>query len=182
MRTSTARDGFTLVEVLVVIAVIAILAGVSVPQIGGLMRRYALNSATRQVASVIRSSRYTAVSKNRIVRVRFNCPAAGQFRVVEVVGSAAVDNDVNRCSETNYGYPDPDTAAAPDVDGPIHRLPSDAQFVGVQDIQFDTQGRAQRLIGCPACVAAAAPATVVTGNGYETQTLTISASGQVLAQ
>lgn len=172
--------GFTIIELIAVVAVIAILAGIAVPQVGSAMRLYALNSSTRAVAAAIRSARYTAVSKNRTVRVRFNCPAAGQFRIVEFVGAAAVDNAADRCSEQAYPYPDPNAAAAPNVDGPILRLPTEAQFGAVQDIEFNTAGRASRLNGCPGCVTAAAPASVTVGNGYETRTLTITASGQVL--
>ena len=162
------------------VAIMAILAGVAVPQVGSAMRLYALNGSTRAVAAAIRGARYTAVSKNRTVRVRFNCPAAGQYRVVEFVSSAAVDSAADRCSEQAYPYPDPDAAAAPNVDGPIVRLSTDAQFTAVQDIQFDTAGRASRLTGCPACATAAAPAAVTIGNGHETRTLTVTASGQVV--
>ena len=107
--------GFTIIELIAVVAVIAILAGIAVPQVGSAMRLYALNSSTRAVAAAIRSARYTAVSKNRTVRVRFNCPAAGQFRIVEFVGSAAVDNAADRCSEQTYPYPDANAAVAPNV-------------------------------------------------------------------
>ena len=172
--------GFTLIETLVVVAIISILAAVAVPMIAGAMRLYTLNTSAQTVGAAIRSARYSAVSKNRTVRVRFNCPAANQFRIVEVVGSNAIDADADRCSETAYPYPDPDASAGPSIDGPVVMLPADAQFETVQDIEINTAGRATPLAGCPTCVAAAPPATVAVGNGDDTRTITITASGQVL--
>ena len=78
--------GFTAVELLIVVAIAGIVAGVSVPSLTGAMRRYALNGARQTVAAEIRLARFTAVSTSRTMRVRFNCPGPGQFRVVEVVG------------------------------------------------------------------------------------------------
>lgn len=174
--------GFTLVEALIVSGVVAILAAAAAPSIGSSIRLYALNSSAQTVASTIRSARYSAVSKNRTVRVRFNCPAANQFRVVEVVGITAADSAADRCSETTYPYPDPDSAVAPNLDGPVVLLPSDAQFGALQDLEIDATGRVTPQTGCPACVTAASPATVVVSNGSQTRTLTISANGQVLLQ
>lgn len=171
--------GFTLVEALVAAALVGILAAAAGPTIASSMRLYALNTSAQTVASAIRGARYTAVSRNKSVRVRFNCPATNQFRVVEVLGTAA-DSAADRCSETTYPYPDGNGAADPDVDGPIVRLPSDAQFGTAQDLQIDTGGRVQRLTGCPTCVTTAAPVTVVVTNGSQTRTITVSADGQVL--
>lgn len=182
MVTGTHGEaGFTLVEALVVAAVVGVLAAAAGPILGSSMRLYALNSSAQTVASAIRSARYTAVSRNRAVRVRFNCPAANQFRMVEVVGTA-VDSAAARCSEAAYPYPDPDATTAPDVDGPMVLLPSDAQFGTADDLEIDATGRVSRLTGCPTCVTAAAPATVVVSNGSQTRTITVSANGQVLLQ
>lgn len=145
------------------------------------MRLYALNSSAQTVVSAVRSARYTAVAKNRTVLVRFNCPAANQFRLVEVLGTAD-DSAANRCTEAAYPFPDPDAAVRPDVDGPVLTLSSDASFGAAQDLEIDTSGRVNPLVGCPACVAAAAPATIVVTNGSQTRTLTVSRDGQVLLQ
>ena len=174
------RDGFTINELLMVVAVASTLAGMSMPMIGGAMREYEMNSSTRQVAGEIRGARFTAVAKNRTMRVRFNCPGPGQFRVIEVTGNAGIDNDQNRCAEANYPFPDPNPAAAPNADGPIMWLNDAAAFGAVQDIQITTRGRVQPLTGCPAaCVAGLPPASIELDNGHEKKSLTISASGIV---
>lgn len=174
--------GFSLVELMIVAGLIAVLAAMSGPVIQAGMARYALISASQQVASTIRAARFQAVAKNRTLRVRFNCPSAGQYRVVEFIGTA-VDTAANRCDSTAYPFPaaDTDPATLPNLDGALQLLPTGAEFGALSDIEIDTSGRMIPLTGCPTCVAAAPPATIVVGNGDEDQdrTITVSASGRV---
>jgi prepilin-type N-terminal cleavage/methylation domain-containing protein len=175
--------GFTLTEMMIVVGLAAILAAMAAPTIGTTLRWQALNQAVQTVGINIRGARHAAVGKNRTVRVRFNCPAANQMRVVEFVGNPAIDDDPNRCNEAAYPYPSPNPGVAPDIDGPVIQLPAEATFGALSSIQIDTGGRVQRLTGCnPACVTAAAPATidVVGNNGYATRTITITAGGQIV--
>lgn len=179
----TSAAGFTLTEMLVVVGLAAILAAMAAPTIGTTLRWQSLNQSVQTVGITIRGARHAAISKNRTVRIRFNCPAANQFRVVQFVGNPAIDDDPNRCSEAAYPYPDPNPAVEPNIDGPIINLPAEAQFGVLSSIQIDTGGRAQQLTGCnPACATAAAPAVVnVLGNhGNTTRTITVTAGGQVL--
>ena len=171
--------GFTLIEVMMVVAVGGILSAVSVPALSGAMRRYGMNTASRMISAEIRAARFTAVAKNRTMRVRFNCPGPGQFRVIEVVGNAGIDNAADRCSETAYPYPDQDPVVAPNADGPIMWMNQGATFGTVQDVQISTRGRIQPVTGCPACTVAASPASIGLTNGYETQTITVSVSGTI---
>ena len=171
--------GFTVIELLLVVAVGGTLSAVSVAAISGAMRRYSMNTATRTITAEIRAARFTAVAVNRTMRVRFNCPGPGQFRVVEVVGNAAIDNAADRCSETAYPYPDPNPAVAPNADGPVFWMTQGATFGALQDLEISTRGRVQPLTGCPACAVAAPPASIGLTYGYETQTITVSASGMV---
>lgn len=171
-RTRNGAAGFTLPELLIVVGVIAVMGAAAVPLIAGAMQQYTLNSSVQAVSAAIRGARYAAVSKGRTLRVRFNCPAAGQFRVIEVVGNALVDNDANRCSAAAYPYPDPDPAAGPSIDGPVVMLTQGAQFVATQDIEINTAGRITPLVGV-------APATVRVTNGNVTQNIVISQNGQI---
>jgi prepilin-type N-terminal cleavage/methylation domain-containing protein len=186
--TNTGGDwnsaaGFSLTEMMVVVGLVAILAAMAAPTIGTTLRWQALNQAVQTVGINIRGARHAAVSKNRAVRVRFNCPAANQMRVVELVGNPAIDDDPNRCSEAAYPYPSPAPGVAPDIDGPVITLPAEATFGALASIEIDRAGRVQRLTGCnPACVTAAAPVTVdVVGNhGNATRTITVTAGGQIV--
>jgi prepilin-type N-terminal cleavage/methylation domain-containing protein len=179
-RSIHRERGFTLIEVLMVVAIAATLTATTIPAIFGAMRQYELNSSVQMVGTAIRNARYAAVTKNRTVRVRFNCPAANQFRVVERVGTFAIDTAADRCSEATYPYPDADPAAAPNVDGPVLRLSDSLQFAAVEDIEITPAGRAIPLTGCPACAASTLPGTIAISNGDETRTLTVTTTGQVL--
>src|SRR5687768_7561319 len=105
MRVRHRQSGFTLIELLVVAAAGMVIVGIAVPAVAEAIRLSSLNTSVQTVASAIRSARYLAVSTNRTVRVRFNCPAANEFRVVEVVGAALIDQAANRCSGAAYPYP-----------------------------------------------------------------------------
>ena len=53
------------------------------------------------------------------------------------------------------------------------------QVPNFQDLQISTRGRVQPLTNCPPCTLAAPPASIGLTNGYETQTIAVSASGMV---
>jgi prepilin-type N-terminal cleavage/methylation domain-containing protein len=121
----TRLDGFSLVELMIVVGLIAVLAGVAAPQVAAGMRQYSLISATQEVASTIRAARYQAVGKNLTLRVRFNFPAANQYQVVTAAGVAV---------------------------GDVRLLPTGATFFAVSDIvQINTSGRVTG-VGGPAPV------------------------------
>lgn len=171
--------GFSLLELMTVLAVSSILFVMAGLQLQAAMRRYTLITATQTVGAAVRAARYQAVAKNRTLRLRFNCPAPGQLRLVEFVNDPAIDQAVDRCSETAYPFPDPDAAARPDVDGPVQILSRQTTLAAVSDLQVDATGRITPLINCPNCVTAPPPAMVNVSNSYENQTITISGSGQV---
>jgi len=179
-RTSWHRhDGSSLVELLMTLMLASTLTAMAIAPIGSAMQRYTMTTASQTVAAEVRAARLKAVAKNRTMRVRFDCPGPGQFRVVEVVGNAAIDDDPNRCSEATYPYPDPNPAVAPNADGPVMWLNRGATFERVQDLQISPRGRAQPLEACPACTLAPSPATIGLTNGHDNQTITISVSGVV---
>ena len=140
--------GFTLVELLTTVTVAGVLAAVSIPPISGAMRRYSLNTTSRIIAAEIRAARFKAVAANRTMRVQFNCPGPDQFRVVEVVGDPAIDDDKDRCSETAYPYPDRSPATRPNADGRVVSL-NGVTFGAVTHLQISPRGRVQPMSGCP---------------------------------
>lgn len=106
--------GFTLIEALVVMALISVLAGMTAPTVSAGMERYEVISASQQIAGTIRTARYQAVGKNMILKVRFDYPEAGQFQIVD-----ADDNAV----------------------GSVQNLDDDIQFDDFTDLEFNTAGR-----------------------------------------
>ena len=70
----TNRKGVTLIELIVVIVIIAIGAALLTPNIGGWLSNYRLRSATRDIASILRTAQMKAVSSNLEYRVCFANP------------------------------------------------------------------------------------------------------------
>jgi type IV fimbrial biogenesis protein FimT len=73
----TGQKGFSLVEVLIVIGILVILAGIAIPQMRGIIENYRLNGAARLVWSDMQNAKMTAVRENRSIRVVFTNPAPG---------------------------------------------------------------------------------------------------------
>ncbi|MDZ4133170.1 MAG: GspH/FimT family pseudopilin [Dethiobacteria bacterium] len=75
------QKGLTLVELIIVIAILAILSAIAVPQMGVMVDAYRLNGAVRLVWSDLQNAKMTAVKENRSVRVNFTTPSYNFVRV-----------------------------------------------------------------------------------------------------
>jgi prepilin-type N-terminal cleavage/methylation domain-containing protein len=141
--------GFTLTELLMVMAVFIIMAGVAMPQLGRALVLYRLGIAVREVERELQTARVNSVQANRPVRVLFNCPATGQFRRVEVLGEPGLpdgrDNSLARCSDSTFPYPAPDLdpLTRPNLDGPVRYLPVGVAMAGIGGIEFLPNGTAR---------------------------------------
>lgn len=146
-RLRSAR-GFSLIDLLMTAALIGIIAGMAVPLTSGVAGSLKLTIAARDVERELQTARLKAVSTNRPMRVRFSCPATGQFRMVELVGTTAApataDSAVNRCDLSQYPYPAPDrnVLTRPNNDGPVRSFDSSVTFSAVQTIEFWPDGTA----------------------------------------
>lgn len=112
--------GFSLIEILIVVALVGTLAAATAPMVAAGLERYTILSAGQQVASTVRAARFQAVARNRGVRVLFDSPADGQY-------------------ETEVWNPD---TSAWDPLGEAQALPGDVTFGdGTDDIEVTTEGR-----------------------------------------
>jgi Tfp pilus assembly protein FimT len=131
-------------------AVIAIVSAMAIPSMLAARDRIRLGQAAREVEREIQSAKSRAVAKSRPMRVRFNCPTDGEYRAVELIGTAAApvaaDSAANRCSGTAYPYPPPDLNpnTRPNLDGPVRLLDSTVSFSVSQTIEFRPDGTAYR--------------------------------------
>jgi len=128
----------------------------AIPAITSMMGEMQVGASAREVERELQTARLRAVSTNRPMRVRFNCPTAGQFRLVELIGTptapAADDSDSRaaaRCSTATYPYPDQNRGVfdVPNNDGDLKRLNSAVEFVAVQTIEFWPDGTARTFQG-----------------------------------
>jgi prepilin-type N-terminal cleavage/methylation domain-containing protein len=151
MGRVTEVRGFSLLELLAVVSILLIVGAIAVPALTNTTAQMRVGAAMREVERELQTARMRAVQSGRAIRVRFNCPSAGQYRMVEVIGSiyapAAADADsaaATRCSLTAYPYPDADRSffATPNHDGPLHRLPTQLSFGTTMTIEFWPNGTA----------------------------------------
>lgn len=115
-RGRVREAGFTLIEIIVVVGIIAIMAAVSLPMIGQYIRNFQIRGAAQQVASEIQTARLKAIGRNVNVGVTFE----------------AVDRNT-------YRYIIEDRPGAAPVMGPLKDLPAAIVFQpppGANDVGF----------------------------------------------
>ena len=122
--------GFSLVELIVVLAIIAIMAAVLLPMLASYLRLYRIRGAMQQVASDISTARMRAISKNANLGVIFAVVGPDTYQIV-------VEDDMNP-GAVSPPYPAHWTTIAaeswttlqslPAQAGPVQQLPYRIQF------------------------------------------------------
>ena len=184
-RRHRSAAGFTLPEVLMVVAILGIVAAIAIPMGLTMTERMRLNQGLREVERELQTARLKAVSLNKSLQVRFNCPAAGQYRIVEVMNSG-VDNTGNRCSEAAYPWRptrdnDPNT---PDFDGPVRYLTNQVQFVSANTLvfQFAPTGTTFQIVSGARQALASTGVNVTLVKGSHTGSVNVNGLGRIRIQ
>ena len=150
-------------ELLVVMGLIVVISAIAIPVMSSSTARNKVWTASEGIGSQIRQARLKAISRNMSFRVRFDCPAVGQYRVLQVTGVAATDNAVNRCS-TNQLY-----------DSGVYVMPAMVTYGSAPPVlTVNSRGVYSSTIGIPTDI-------VVTyqGPGSSSRTLRMSGTGQI---
>ena len=192
MRRLVQRNhGFTLLELLLSVAIIGIIAGIGVPLMNKAAENIKLGEAAREVERELQTARMTAVSANQPMRFRFDCPVAGAYRITELIGTpsipAAADGAANRCALANYPYPgdaDRNPLTRPNKDGPVRYLDPKVTFTASITIEFWPDGTAHTNTGGvnPWPGIAAAGATITLTKGTLTKNIVVNGVGKVQIQ
>jgi prepilin-type N-terminal cleavage/methylation domain-containing protein len=142
-------EGFSLIELMLVTAVVATIGAMAIPALAGGLRRYAMLNSIQQVASTVRSARVQAVGKNQALRVRFDSPAAAQYQILDTMDNAV---------------------------GAVQTLPAGIVFAVVSsDLQFNPSGRVTAIpAGAPPVTI-----TISNGTAAQNRTITVTSSGRV---
>lgn len=184
MRKRLRHDrGFSLIELLAVMATFIVIAAIAVPQFQELSASMRLGQATREVERELQTARLKAVSTNRRLRVRLNCPTAGSYRIVELLGSAA-DNGSSRCAYSAYPYPaaDNNPLTLPNLDGPIRTMHSEVT-VTTMTVEFRPDGTAWTVdtAGTVQLIPPAGTSLTVTRQS-KAKVINVNALGKILVQ
>jgi len=91
--------GFTLLELMVVLAILGALTAVAVPSFQEWRERAAVNNATNALFSKLKQARSLAVAESRSVKVSFNTAAPYGFVYDDVTGCAYCKHDAIAFSE-----------------------------------------------------------------------------------
>jgi Tfp pilus assembly protein FimT len=196
MKLLKSTAGFSIVDTLVTVSIGVVLAAVAVPAALTGVSSMSVQGDARAVEQALQTARFRAIQSNVTVRVMFDCPVAGQFRVVELLGTHATpsgsDGTLGRCDETVYPYPPHSTSqyAPTAADGPLMRLTKKNSFVNDGTTATNTfyefweDGTAHRGTGgYPlaqiATGAAAGTTNVAVTNGTRTISITVYGNGKI---
>ena len=188
----TSSDGFSLVDMLATVALIATVAAMATPGMIDGVDNMRLGMTVREVERELQTARLKSVSVNRPMRVRFNCPTAGQFRVVELIGTPrtplAADGATNRCDETIYPYrptgADTSRLTRPNNDGPLRRLGPQASFTAFPTLEFWPDGsvHADAGTGDPWPTVANNGVTITVSRKGKNRNITVNSGGKIQLQ
>ena len=184
MRTSVERrsQGFTIVELALVMAGALTLAAIVGPSVSNLMNANRASVAARAVERELQSARLKAVSAARNLRVRLNCPSAGQLRVLEVTGVAATDTAGNRCDPVAFPSPGPRDSlrSTPSLDSPVVYLPAGVTLAStVQQFEFDARGAAYSVTADGTVTALAGDMVLTITHKTWTHTVRVNPVGRI---
>jgi Tfp pilus assembly protein FimT len=183
--------GYSLIDLMVTTAIVATVGGMAVAQVSKTVDSQRLGTDVRSVERELQTARLDAVKANQPVRVRFNCPSAGMYRRVELIGTVtnpANGNDAsaNATARCLYPYPaqDQDPLTRPNNDGPIQRLNDKVSFLSVQTLEFWPNGTVHVDSGSTNAwpVIGATPVTLKLNKGSNVKMIQVNGLGKIQIQ
>ena len=191
-RPHSGEAGYSLIDVMITCMMIGIVCAMAVPGVRDMTSGMRLAQGARDVERELQTARLKSVTTNRPMRVRLNCPAAGQFRMVELIGTSATpdtaDGTTGRCSSTTYPYPptDRNPLTRPNNDGPLRQLPTGVTFSGSASptLEFWPDGTVHKQAAAenPWSVLPTTGTAITVTKGSTTKSVTINGLGKIQLQ
>ncbi|MBA3295496.1 MAG: GspH/FimT family pseudopilin [Acidobacteria bacterium] len=173
--------GFSLTELMLIVTIAGTIMAIALPVTTELTASTKLSEAARLVEREFQDARLRAVSSNRSLRVRTNCPAVGFVRSVEVLGTAA-DAAADRCLQSAYPFPaDTDVMTRPNYDGPVRFIPN-AATATTATIEFSPDGTARLVDAAGVAQPMAAEQTITVTRQSKSRTVMVNGAGKVQIQ
>jgi type II secretory pathway pseudopilin PulG len=185
-RFLRSQVGFSLIDVLITMAVFAVVAAGAVPVFTNMTEGLRLSQGLREVERELQTARLKAVTSNRPIRVRFNCPVATEYRMVELIGTpsipTAADTSLDRCKETSFPMGgDGDPLTRPNHDGPQKTLPRSVTFGSAATLEFWPDGSVHKDdgTGTPWKTVPTSGTAITLVKGTQVKTITVNGLGKV---
>jgi hypothetical protein len=174
-------------DLLITMAVFAVVAAGAVPVFTNMTEGLRLSQGLREVERELQTARLKAVTSNRAIRVRFNCPVATEYRMVELIGTpsipAVADTSLDRCKETSYPVGgDGNPLTRPNHDGPQKALPRNVTFGSAATLEFWPDGSVHKDDGSATVPWKTVPSSgtaITLVKGSVVKTITVNGLGKV---
>ena len=135
------RRGFTLVELMVVVLVIGVILGISVPTFRSILKKAPLEQAISEVEAKCRNARSKAILKNRVIEVYLN----------EIENIVALNTTARAVTETRFGpsmenrvVEDGEELERVELEADLQIItPRDEEFNGELTLRFYPNGTAE---------------------------------------
>ena len=137
-RLSSRQRGFSLLELVVALAIMLVLSAVAIPSIARSMRLYRLNVATTNLQNLVEVARYSAIRRNTEVDLRQAVVNGQTVFFVDLVGTAAAPAALAN-SDPQFYVPQGITIAPAGAPASTTAL-ANTQALGAGCIGFNSRG------------------------------------------
>lgn len=97
------KQGFTIIEMVIGIAIISVLAAIAIPNLGPTFDRYRLKDATRDLVSFMQDAKMAALAQNSDQTIRFNDSTSPGFYYWDLDGSTTLSSGEPSINLDDYG-------------------------------------------------------------------------------